>query len=67
MLRFTGPRVEPMHASGAGLPGLSREPIEIRRHPQWQQGLRRRSCSDFTIRLDAKQRLRFDYGWPRNA
>jgi hypothetical protein len=67
VLRFTSPRPEAMHMSGADLRGRSRERVEIRCRPRGQYGLPQRRRSDFIVRLAGKQSLLVDYSWPRNA
>ena len=63
MSRYTGPRVKKMRALGVELPGLSRKSIERRPYPPGQHGKStRRRMSDYAIRLQEKQKLRFNYG-----
>lgn len=53
-----------MRALGVDLPGLSRKSIEARPTPPGQHGAKavRRRKSDFGIKLQEKQKLRFNYG-----
>lgn len=53
-----------MRALGIDLPGLSRKSIESRPTPPGQHGAKatRRRKSDFGIKLQEKQKLRFNYG-----
>ena len=64
MSRFTGPRLKVMRALGLDLPGLSRKSIEARPNPPGQHGAKntRRRISDFGVKLQEKQKLRFNYG-----
>lgn len=64
MSRFTGPRLKIMRALGVDLPGLSRKTIASRPTPPGQHGTKlvRRRKSDFGIKLQEKQKLRFNYG-----
>ncbi len=64
MSRFTQPRLKVMRALGVDLPGLSRKSIEARPTPPGQHGAKavRRRKSDFGIKLQEKQKLRFNYG-----
>lgn len=64
MSRFTKPRLKVMRALGIDLPGLSRKSIESRPTPPGQHGAKatRRRKSDFGIKLQEKQKLRFNYG-----
>lgn len=64
MSRFTQPRLKVMRALGVDLPGLSRNSIEARPTPPGQHGAKatRRRKSDFGIKLQEKQKLRFNYG-----
>jgi small subunit ribosomal protein S4 len=69
MSRFTGPRVKVMRALGIQLPGLSRKSIEKRPHPPGQHGptRRRKTPTDFALRLREKQKVRFNYGVTENT
>jgi len=64
MSRFTQPRLKVMRALGVDLPGLSRKSIEARPTPPGQHGAKavRRRKSDFGVKLQEKQKLRFNYG-----
>jgi small subunit ribosomal protein S4 len=64
MSRFTGSRMKVMRSLGVDLPGLSRKTIEARPTPPGQHGAKaiRRKKSDFGIKLQEKQKLRFNYG-----
>lgn len=64
MSRFTGSRMKVMRSLGVDLPGLSRKTIEARPTPLGQHGAKamRRKKSDFGIKLQEKQKLRFNYG-----
>lgn len=64
MSRLTGPRVKIMRALGVDLPGLSRKTIETRPTPPGQHGMKntRRRKSDYGVKLQEKQKLRFNYG-----
>ena len=64
MSRLTGPRVKIMRAMGVDLPGLSRKTIETRPTPPGQHGMKatRRRKSDYGVKLQEKQKLRFNYG-----
>jgi small subunit ribosomal protein S4 len=64
MSRFTGPRVKVMRALGVQLPGLSRKSIEKRPYGPGQHGptRRKKTPSDFALRLREKQKVRFNYG-----
>lgn len=64
MSRITSPRLKIMRALGVDLPGLSRKTIESRPMPPGQHGntASRRRKSDYGIKLQEKQKLRFNYG-----
>lgn len=64
MSRFTQPRLKVMRALSVELPGLSRKLIEARPTPPGQHGAKavRRRKSDFGVKLQEKQKLRFNYG-----
>ena len=64
MSRITGPRLKIMRALGVDLPGLSRKTIENRPTPPGQHGntASRRRKSDYGVKLQEKQKLRFNYG-----
>ena len=64
MSRQTGPRLKIMRALGVDLPGLSRKTIEARPTPPGQHGNKasRKRRSDFGVKLQEKQKIRFNYG-----
>ncbi|WP_020168317.1 MULTISPECIES: 30S ribosomal protein S4 [Methylotenera] len=64
MSRLTGPRLKIMRALGVDLPGLSRKTIEARPTPPGQHGNKasRKRRSDFGVKLQEKQKIRFNYG-----
>ena len=63
MARLTGPRLKIVRRFGQHLPGLTRKSAENRPYPPGQHGLGRRpKPSDYRIRLEEKQKLRFNYG-----
>jgi small subunit ribosomal protein S4 len=64
MSRFVGPRLKVMRALGIDLPGLSRKSIESRPTPPGQHGNKasRKRKSDFGVKLNEKQKIRFNYG-----
>ena len=63
MSRYKGPRVKILRRFGQQLPGLSRKSLDRRPFPPGQHGQsRRRKPSDYRIRLQEKQKLRFNYG-----
>ena len=64
MSRFTQPRLKVMRSLGVDLPGLSRKTIENRPEPPGQHGAKatRRRKSDFGVKLQEKQKIRFNYG-----
>src|SRR5690606_2441783 len=63
MSRYTGPRVKILRRFGQQLPGLSRKSLERRPYPPGQHGQRRRrKSSDYRVRLEEKQKLRYNYG-----
>ena len=64
MSRFLGPRLKVARALGIELPGLTTRTLERRPYPPGQHGVspRRRKISPYRIRLDEKQKLRFNYG-----
>lgn len=65
MSRYTGPKVKVLRRLGQQLPGLTRKTMQKRPHPPGQHGqsrARRRKASDYRIRLQEKQKLRFNYG-----
>jgi small subunit ribosomal protein S4 len=62
MSRYLGPRLKRMRAVGMELPGLSTRTLERRPYRPGQHGLRRRKISPYAIRLNEKQKLRWNYG-----
>lgn len=64
MSRLTGPRLKIMRALSVDLPGLSRKTIEARPTPPGQHGNKasRKRRSDFCVKLQEKQKIRFNYG-----
>ena len=62
MGRHTGPRVKKMRALDVELPGLSRKSIAKRPYRPGQHGQASQRRKDYTLRLNEKQKLRFNYG-----
>jgi small subunit ribosomal protein S4 len=63
MARYTGPRLKICRNLGTILPGLTTKPTLERAFPPGQHGAKRRKKdSDYKIRLNEKQKLRFHYG-----
>lgn len=60
MSRYRGPRLRVVRRLGE-LPGLSRKSPR-RAYPPGQHGQARRKRSEYAIRLEEKQKLRFNYG-----
>lgn len=60
MARYRGPRLRIVRRLGP-LPGLSRKDPK-RAYPPGQHGQARRKRSEYAIRLEEKQKLRFNYG-----
>lgn len=60
MSRYRGPRLRVVRRLGE-LPGLSRKNPR-RTYPPGQHGQARRKRSEYAIRLEEKQKLRFNYG-----
>ena len=60
MSRYRGPRLRIVRRLGE-LPGLSRKSPK-RAYPPGQHGQARRKRSEYAIRLEEKQKLRFNYG-----
>ncbi|MGB3240948.1 MAG: 30S ribosomal protein S4 [Geitlerinemataceae cyanobacterium] len=60
MSRYRGPRLRIIRRLGV-LPGLSRKDPK-RAYPPGQHGQARRKRSEYAIRLEEKQKLRFNYG-----
>lgn len=63
MARYTGPRIKVCRALGVVLPGLTTAATLQRPYPPGVHGGRRRSKqSDYKIRLQEKQKLRYHFG-----
>lgn len=60
MARYRGPRLRIVRRLGE-LPGLSRKKAR-RSYPPGQHGQNRRKLSEYGIRLEEKQKLRYNYG-----
>ncbi|NEN96221.1 MAG: 30S ribosomal protein S4 [Moorea sp. SIO1F2] len=60
MARYRGPRLRVVRRLG-DLPGLSRK-TPRRAYPPGQHGQNRRKRSEYAIRLEEKQKLRYNYG-----
>ncbi len=60
MSRYRGPRLRVVRRLG-DLPGLTRKTAR-RSYPPGQHGQTRRKRSEYAIRLEEKQKLRFNYG-----
>jgi small subunit ribosomal protein S4 len=60
MSRFRGPRLKVTRRLG-DLPGLTRKSAR-RAYPPGQHGQARRKRSEYAVRLEEKQKLRFNYG-----
>ncbi|MGK7924704.1 MAG: 30S ribosomal protein S4 [Spirulina sp.] len=60
MSRYRGPRLRVVRRLGE-LPGLTRKTAR-RAYPPGQHGQNRRKRSEYAIRLEEKQKLRFNYG-----
>ncbi|MEA5533365.1 30S ribosomal protein S4 [Crocosphaera sp. XPORK-15E] len=60
MSRYRGPRLRIVRRLGE-LPGLSRK-TPRRAYPPGQHGQNRRKRSEYAVRLEEKQKLRFNYG-----
>lgn len=60
MSRYRGPRLRIVRRLG-DLPGLTRK-VARRSYPPGQHGQARRKRSEYAIRLEEKQKLRFNYG-----
>lgn len=60
MSRYRGPRLRVVRRLGE-LPGLTRKSAK-RAYPPGQHGQARRKRSEYAIRLEEKQKLRFNYG-----
>ncbi len=62
MGRYTGPRLKKMRALGVELPGLSRKSISKRPYRPGEHGQNSQRPNDYRLRLQEKQKLRFNYG-----
>ena len=60
MSRYRGPRLRITRRLGE-LPGLSRKSAR-RAYPPGQHGQNRKKRSEYAIRLEEKQKLKFNYG-----
>ena len=60
MARYRGPRLRVVRRLG-DLPGLTRKNAR-RQYPPGQHGQNRRKRSEYAIRLEEKQKLRYNYG-----
>ncbi|PSP17275.1 MAG: 30S ribosomal protein S4 [Cyanobacteria bacterium QS_8_64_29] len=60
MSRYTGPRLRVTRRLG-DLPGLTRK-TPRRSYPPGQHGQQRRKRSEYAVRLEEKQKLRYNYG-----
>lgn len=62
MSRYRGPRLRVVRRLGE-LPGLTRKSAaERKKYPPGQHGQARKKRSEYAIRLEEKQKLRFNYG-----
>ena len=61
MSRYRGPRLRIVRRLG-DLPGLTRKSARRRSNPPGQHGMARKKRSEYAIRLEEKQKLRFNYG-----
>jgi small subunit ribosomal protein S4 len=61
MSRYRGPRLRIVRRLGVELPGLSRKSPR-KAYPPGQHGQARKKRSEYAIRLEEKQKLRFNYG-----
>ncbi|MBL4620879.1 MAG: 30S ribosomal protein S4 [Immundisolibacteraceae bacterium] len=62
MSRYTGPRLRVVRRFQQQIPGLARKSDGVRTNPPGQHGERRIRMSDYRLRLDEKQKLRYNYG-----
>ena len=62
MSRYTGPRLRVVRRFQQQIPGLSRKADGVRTNPPGQHGERRTRMTDYRLRLEEKQKLRFNYG-----
>jgi small subunit ribosomal protein S4 len=61
MSRYRGPRLRIVRRLGTELPGLTRKSAR-RAYPPGQHGQARKKRSEYAVRLEEKQKLRFNYG-----
>jgi small subunit ribosomal protein S4 len=61
MSRYRGPRLRIVRRLGDELPGLTRK-APRRAYPPGQHGQARKKRSEYAVRLEEKQKLRFNYG-----
>ncbi len=61
MSRYRGPRLRIIRRLSSDLPGLTRKSAR-RSYPPGQHGQNRKKRSEYAIRLEEKQKLRFNYG-----
>jgi small subunit ribosomal protein S4 len=61
MSRYRGPRLRIVRRLG-DLPGLTRKSARRRSNPPGQHGQARKKRSEYAIRLEEKQKLRYNYG-----
>jgi small subunit ribosomal protein S4 len=64
MSRFTGARLKVLRSLQTDLPGLTRKTPNQRKNPAGQHGATRKTKkpTDFGVRLNEKQKIRFNYG-----
>lgn len=63
MSRYTGPRIRILRRLGEVLPGLTwKQPKNRQNRPGQHGALPRRKVSEYKVRLDEKQKVRFNYG-----
>ncbi|HEY9648525.1 MAG TPA: 30S ribosomal protein S4 [Chroococcidiopsis sp.] len=65
MSRYRGPRLRIVRRLGVELPGLTRKEKRQsgkRTNPPGQHGANRKKRSEYAVRLEEKQKLRFNYG-----
>lgn len=61
MSRYRGPRLRVVRRLNCELPGLTRKSAR-RAYPPGQHGQNRKKRSEYAVRLEEKQKLRFNYG-----
>nr|NP_043212.1 ribosomal protein S4 [Cyanophora paradoxa]P48133.1 RecName: Full=Small ribosomal subunit protein uS4c; AltName: Full=Cyanelle 30S ribosomal protein S4 [Cyanophora paradoxa]AAA81243.1 ribosomal protein S4 [Cyanophora paradoxa] len=61
MSRYKGPSLRIIRRLGE-LPGLTRKVVKKRKYPPGQHGQKSRKRSEYAIRLEEKQKLRYNYG-----